>query len=97
MADETSKQRLGRGLAALIGKMDKPVAVGTPTTTDEADSKVNSDRTVPIESIQPNPNNPRRDFTESELEDLARSISEHGVIQPILVRSKPGGQSRSCR
>ncbi|MCJ8310595.1 MAG: ParB/RepB/Spo0J family partition protein [Hyphomicrobiales bacterium] len=94
MAEENSKQRLGRGLAALIGEMDKP-AVSKPSDASgesiggagSESAPVASDRIVPIESIRPNPNNPRRHFTEAELEDLSQSISEHGVIQPILVRS----------
>lgn len=89
MAEDNAKQRLGRGLAALIGEMDKP-AVVSPSDggTDEPEkAQVASDRVVPIESIRANPNNPRRNFTEAELEDLSQSIAEHGVIQPILVRS----------
>ena len=92
MAEENSKQRLGRGLAALIGEMDKPAVVkpsDAGAESDGASSKtpLAGDRVVPIESIRANPNNPRRQFTEAELEDLSQSIAEHGVIQPILVRS----------
>lgn len=86
MTEEPSKKRLGRGLAALIGEMDKPVSV--PDTADASNQLV-TDHHAPIESIVANPNNPRRLFEESELEDLANSISEHGIVQPILVRSKP--------
>src|SRR5690606_8006661 len=42
--------------------------------------------TVPIEFISPNPRNPRRNFSEDELADLAQSIREHGVVQPVVVR-----------
>ena len=87
MAEEASKQRLGRGLAALIGEMDKPVAPGGSGGGQQSETKVQSDRVVPIESIRANPNNPRRHFTEADLEDLSNSIAEHGLIQPILVRS----------
>ena len=87
MAEENSKQRLGRGLAALIGEMDKPVTESLSSDDNATANRITTDRIVPIESIRPNPNNPRRHFTESELEDLSQSISEHGVIQPILVRS----------
>jgi ParB family chromosome partitioning protein len=87
MAEDPSKQRLGRGLAALIGEMDKPALANAEGGRDQAVPNVVTDRVVPIESIRPNPNNPRRRFTEAELEDLSNSISEHGVIQPILVRS----------
>lgn len=94
MSDDTSKKRLGRGLAALIGEMDKPVSDdsrpdGGGSQGDSA-SRIENDRIVPIETIRANPNNPRRDFSESDLEDLSSSISEHGLIQPILVRSVPG-------
>ena len=91
MAEEQSKKRLGRGLAALIGEMDRPVASAQPAVDAQADSSgaelITSDKLVPIETVQANPNNPRRHFSDSELEDLSNSISEHGIVQPILVRS----------
>ena len=78
-----SRQRLGRGLAALLGEA-KPAATGdaTPSAVKEA----------PIEFIRSNPRNPRQTFVESELDDLAASIREHGVIQPIVVRPVAGTQ-----
>ncbi len=94
MADDQSKKRLGRGLAALIGDLDKPVAAlasGSSTIKVEIGEPVTSDRVVPIENIKANPNNPRRNFVESELEDLSNSIAEHGIVQPILVRPAPNG------
>ncbi|MET0939787.1 MAG: ParB/RepB/Spo0J family partition protein [Mesorhizobium sp.] len=78
MNDELSRKRLGRGLAALIGEMDKP--------TEPERKPVHSDGRVPIEFVAPNPRNPRRSFADSELTDLAQSIREHGVVQPVLVR-----------
>ncbi len=92
MADDQSKKRLGRGLAALIGEMDKPV---NPSSSNEqaADNSVHSDRVVPIESVRANPNNPRSLFSDSDLEDLANSIAEHGIVQPILVRPSPVGKN----
>jgi len=90
MADDQSKKRLGRGLAALIGEMDQPVAVTTSPTAKDVQPTVISDRVVPIETIRANPNNPRRVFADSDLEDLSNSISEHGVVQPILVRPVSG-------
>lgn len=87
MADDNSKSRLGRGLAALIGDMDKPVVI--------TDTPAHSDNTVAIELVRANPDNPRRIFADDELRDLANSIREHGIVQPILVRpvSEPGGSS----
>lgn len=81
MSDDLSKRRLGRGLAALIGEMDQPLPVGTPR------SAVNPDRTVPIEFVSRNPRNPRRYFDETELQDLAGSIRQHGIVQPVVVRT----------
>ncbi|MFA7414096.1 MAG: ParB/RepB/Spo0J family partition protein [Rhizobium sp.] len=81
MNDDISKRRLGRGLAALIGEMDQPLPVG------DTRPSVSPDRTVPIEFISRNPRNPRRYFDESELQDLAGSIRQHGIVQPVVVRT----------
>ncbi|WP_354343540.1 ParB/RepB/Spo0J family partition protein [Phyllobacterium ifriqiyense] len=79
MNEDLSKKRLGRGLAALIGEMDRvPDEAAAPVTT--------LDRQIPIEFIARNPRNPRRLFTESDLEDLTNSIREHGIVQPVVVR-----------
>jgi ParB family chromosome partitioning protein len=84
MADE-QRSRLGRGLAALIGDVGDETA-----STDRGGSK--SQRRVPVEFIKPNPNNPRRHFSDAELDELAQSIRERGIIQPIVVRAKPGAK-----
>jgi ParB family chromosome partitioning protein len=73
-------KRLGRGLAALIGD------VGEESAPAEAPRKP---RRAPIESLRSNPRNPRKNFTDSELDELATSIKERGVIQPIVVRAIP--------
>ncbi|MBU1312730.1 MAG: ParB/RepB/Spo0J family partition protein [Alphaproteobacteria bacterium] len=84
MSDDLSKRRLGRGLAALIGEMDQPLQV------DEAPKPVNPDRMLPIEHVSRNPRNPRRQFDESDLQDLANSIRQHGIVQPVVVRTVNG-------
>jgi len=66
---------LGRGLAALFGE------TGTRPLAD-----LGGARTVPIESIRPSPFQPRRHFGEEELEGLAQSIRDKGIVQPLLVR-----------
>src|SRR6185437_1113669 len=86
MNEDISKKRLGRGLAALIGEIDKPVAPAQPA--------VSSDGHVPIEFVAPNPRNPRRHFGDAELTDLAQSIREHGVVQPVVVRPSPAEAGR---
>jgi ParB family chromosome partitioning protein len=75
MAEERS--RLGRGLASLIGDVGEESAPGDTTRKP---------RRAPIESLQPNPRNPRKNFTDDELNELAASIKERGIIQPIVVR-----------
>ncbi len=84
MSEDLSRKRLGRGLAALIGEMDKPA--------NPAQQAAPSDRKVPVEFISPNPRNPRRRFAEADLADLASSIKEHGIVQPIVVRPAQGGR-----
>jgi ParB family chromosome partitioning protein len=86
MNEDISKKRLGRGLAALIGEIDKPAAAAQPV--------VSSDGHVPIEFVAPNRKNPRRHFGDAELTDLAQSIREHGVVQPVVVRPTPGQTGR---
>jgi ParB family chromosome partitioning protein len=84
MSDEHTRKRLGRGLAALIGEMDKPESQDQPLPVSSADDRLS------IELIGRSPNNPRRSFSDDELEELAASIREHGLIQPIVVRPAPG-------
>lgn len=79
MAEET-RPRLGRGLAALLGDAGDEVA---------AIDRMRSQKRVPIEFLRPNPRNPRKRFDDTELDDLANSIRERGIIQPILVRTIP--------
>lgn len=86
MSEDPPKQRLGRGLAAFIGEIDKPAPVAEKRTT--ADGK------VPIEFISPNPRNPRRSFSEADLTDLAQSIREDGIVQPVVVRPSPSVSDR---
>ena len=67
---------LGRGLNALLDPTG-----GEPTLV-----------TLPIDQVQPNPRQPRRAFDQEALDDLARSVAQDGIMQPILVRSAPDGR-----
>ena len=78
MADERS--RLGRGLAALIGD------VGEESQSAKGNEPGRKPRRAPVENLRTNPRNPRKTFTEAELEELTASIKERGIIQPIVVR-----------
>ena len=81
-----TKSRLGRGLASLIGDAPKDIA------SDLDDNPVNIG-TLPIEQIQANKQNPRSIFSEDELVDLANSIKEKGILQPIIVRQRDNNES----
>jgi ParB family chromosome partitioning protein len=69
------RRGLGRGLSALLDEVEAP-ADGQRAAVSE----------IPLEAIKANPDQPRRHFGEPELEELAQSIREKGVLQPILVR-----------
>lgn len=81
------KSGLGRGLDALMGDVAlspvRSVAGGTEVVDENAAGQV---RTIAIADIRPHPQQPRRHFTEEALDELAASIAERGIIQPILVR-----------
>ena len=83
MAEEGGRSRLGRGLAALIA--DSSAQMPTSPAPDARDR-----RRVRHADVRPNPNNPRRSFADEDLSDLAASIREKGIIQPIVVRPAPG-------
>ena len=80
---QAQKRRLGRGLAALIGDDASEEAVV---------EDIRSLRHVPIEHLHANPNNPRKHFAEGDLEDLAKSIREKGLLQPLVVRPREDGE-----
>jgi ParB family chromosome partitioning protein len=73
------KKGLGRGLSALMAD----VRADDPT---QGEQRAAAERMVPIERVRPNPNQPRRSFRQEELEELAASIREFGIIQPLVVR-----------
>jgi ParB family chromosome partitioning protein len=84
-AEESRMARLGRGLSALLGEGDPDFA-----TTEGPRS---GSKTVPIEFLRPSSFQPRRHFDETELENLADSIREKGILQPIIVRPDPARPS----
>ncbi|SFS33939.1 ParB/RepB/Spo0J family partition protein [Brevundimonas viscosa] len=81
----SERQRgLGRGLSALLGEQ-----AGEAVAVDGSAPPAGV-RAVPIESLKPNPDQPRKHFAPGDLEELAASIRDKGVLQPILVRPQPG-------
>lgn len=104
MAEKKTKKGLGRGLSALLSEGAKPVAkpAASSGTTPAPAAKegsaapatpaapVGSENLVPIEHVAPNPDQPRRRFDAQQMEELSNSITDKGVLQPILVRVKKG-------
>jgi ParB family chromosome partitioning protein len=80
MAEDAARSRLGRGLAALIGD------VGTESSAE----RPRGQRRAPTTSLRPNARNPRRMFSEDELDELTASLRERGMIQPIVARPVRG-------
>ena len=80
---KTKKRGLGRGLSALMSDVTQEI---TPHV-DQALRR--ADFFVPVEQVQPNPDQPRRAFDDAALQELATSIAEKGVIQPLIVREHP--------
>ena len=71
---------LGRGLGALLGDYN------------QGPEEEGNLRMLPLQRVEPNPDQPRRDFNEEELQALADSIAVHGILQPLTVRELPQSQ-----
>src|SRR4029077_5920213 len=80
MAEDAARSRLGRGLAALIGDVGTESAVERPR----------GQRRAATSSLRPNARNPRRISPDDELDELAASLRERGMIQPIVARPVRG-------
>ena len=85
MSDKKQERRgLGRGLSALMAD----VGVSDDGGQDDRPAR-RLDQNIPVERIEPNPEQPRRTFSQDRLEELAASIREKGVIQPLILRRNP--------
>ena len=82
MAKKPAKRGLGRGLSALMADVND-------TPASASSSAQSADLLVPIEKVNPNPDQPRRSFDKEKLADLSASISEKGILQPLIVRASP--------
>ena len=104
MSKVPERRGLGRGLSALLGEIGGEIGDATlpgatlPGATfpgagaPAPEARIAPDRppvTAPIERLRSNPDQPRRDFPEAELDELAASIRQRGIIQPVVVRPDP--------
>lgn len=83
------KRGLGRGLSALMSDVNNDASSSTAESSPRR-----AEQNLPIEMIAPNPDQPRRNFDNDKLEDLADSIREKGIIQPLIVRPDPADAGR---
>lgn len=81
MTRKPDRRPLGRGLSALLGEPAAEAGAGHTAPAAPA--------SVPIDLIRPNPRQPRQNFRDADLQDLAASIREHGIIQPVILRADP--------
>ena len=84
MTGGDKRRGLGRGLAALLGEAGLGASPGAPAAEQV--------RLVPVELLRPGRNQPRRHFDREQIEALAQSVREKGVLQPILARPHPDGR-----
>ena len=83
---KSERRGLGRGLSALMADVDQT------EKTEDAPVARKAESHIPIDQIAPNPDQPRRTFTEDALADLTASIREKGIIQPLILRRAPTGK-----
>jgi ParB family chromosome partitioning protein len=91
--DQAPKKRpmgLGRGLSSLLGEIQTETAAAVPSRNDGGVAVPDGVRLVPVTNLQPLPNQPRRNFDDAALDELAKSITALGVLQPIVVRDMGG-------
>lgn len=85
--------RLGKGLNAIIGSRRQPASANTPKPASEiTPAEVGTIRSLPIDSVVPNPHQPRSAFDDVRLAELSASIAEQGMIQPVVVRPTETGK-----
>ncbi len=89
---ENKKDMIGKGLRSLLSNIDADLKTTTGHLKTEIVEKQISSQRISIELIDPNPNQPRRDFDEKGLEELAASIKIHDIIQPLTVALLPNGR-----
>ena len=83
---------LGRGLGALMGEVRREEPLAQPDAAAATGAAQGGLAAIPVAEIEPHPNQPRRRFDEAALDELAKSIAQRGVIQPVIVRPLAGGR-----
>lgn len=90
-APKSKSKGLGRGLGALLGETRREAPLTSEAASGVGAAVSNGLAVLPVSQINPHPDQPRRRFDEAALEELAASIAQRGVIQPVVVRRLPDG------
>ncbi|QEC42762.1 ParB/RepB/Spo0J family partition protein [Pseudobacter ginsenosidimutans] len=91
---DNNKELLGKGIRSLLQSIDSDLKTGTGQLKGSVVEAVTTMQRIPVADIEPNPKQPRRDFDETALNELAASIKLHDLVQPITVSGLPGGKFR---
>lgn len=89
-----NKEALGKGIRSLLKSIDSDLKTSAGTLKSNVVEQVTSIQRIKLEDIETNPKQPRRDFDEQALNELAHSIKLHDIIQPITVSQLPTGKYR---
>lgn len=89
-----NKEALGKGIRSLLQSIDSDLKTGTGNLKPAVVENATGTNRIAIEEIEVNPKQPRRDFDENSLQELANSIKLHDIIQPVTVSRLPSGKYR---
>ena len=94
MTNPNKKDALGRGIRSLLENIDADLKTAGGVIKNDTLEKVSTGMRIPVEQIEPNPKQPRKDFDETALSELAASLKLHDMIQPITVSRINSGKYR---
>ena len=89
-----NKDALGKGIRSLLQSIDTDMKTNSGQLKSSVVENVTAMQRIPVADIEPNPKQPRKDFDEGALEELAHSIKLHDLVQPVTVSVLPGGKYR---
>lgn len=89
-----NKDALGKGIRSLLASIDTDMKTSTGELKSSVVESATTMQRIPVDDIEPNPKQPRRDFDEQALQELAHSIKLHDIVQPVTVAMKPQGKYR---
>src|SRR5579864_9351335 len=92
--NKKDKEALGKGIRSLLQNIDSDLKTASGQLRPTVAENLTGSFRVPLDQIETNPKQPRKDFDETALEELAASIRIHDIIQPVTVAKLPSGKYR---